>query len=126
MIKKNLNNRPKKVIIPPSTIKSVTNKNKPNNNITKSVDYIKPQKKMINTKYNTISKAPVLKKHRNYTSIGRIEPLFKNQTIFLVGGGASLKEFNFNQLKNKNTIAINKAFLYMPWEVGFYRSHWGR
>ena len=43
-----------------------------------------------------------------------IQPIFKGETIYLIGGGPSLSDFNFNLLKDKNTIAINKAFLHVP------------
>ncbi len=34
--------------------------------------------------------------------------------VFVVGGGPSLKGFDFNSLKDVNTIAINKAALHVP------------
>lgn len=39
---------------------------------------------------------------------------FKNQNVFIIGGGPSLVGFDFNRLKNKNTIVINHAFEYVP------------
>ena len=43
-----------------------------------------------------------------------IEPVWKGQTVFIIGGGPSLKDFDFDLLKNKKTIAVNKAFLFYP------------
>lgn len=33
--------------------------------------------------------------------------------VYIVGGGASLKGFDFDKLKNKDTIAINKSLFYL-------------
>jgi len=38
----------------------------------------------------------------------------KNKTVYIIGGGYSLKGFNFNKLKNKDTIVINKVIKYVP------------
>lgn len=35
--------------------------------------------------------------------------------IYLIGGGASLKEFDFNRLRYKHCIAINKSISDVPW-----------
>jgi len=45
-----------------------------------------------------------------YSSVPK---LFPNETIFIIGGGPSLKGFDFRTLSGKRTIAINKALLYM-------------
>jgi len=37
-----------------------------------------------------------------------------NNSIFIVAGGSSLKEFDFNKLKDKITIVSNKSFLDVP------------
>ena len=34
--------------------------------------------------------------------------------VFIIGGGESLKGFDFSTLKNKNTIAVNYAINYVP------------
>lgn len=36
------------------------------------------------------------------------------RSIYIVGGGNSLKGFNFNKLSNKDTIVVNKAISYVP------------
>lgn len=40
--------------------------------------------------------------------------LFKDEDVFLVGGGPSLKGFNLSRLKNKRTVAINHSYMYVP------------
>ena len=37
-----------------------------------------------------------------------------NREIFICGGGYSLQGFDFNKLKNKTTIAVNKSHSYVP------------
>jgi hypothetical protein len=41
-----------------------------------------------------------------------VEQIFKGETVYIIGGGPSLKNFNFRQLAGARTIAINKAMLY--------------
>lgn len=38
----------------------------------------------------------------------------KEKEVYIIGGGASLANFNFEVLKNKNTIAVNSAVLHVP------------
>lgn len=38
------------------------------------------------------------------------KPEWKGQSAFLIGGGSSLRKFDFNLLKGKNTIGSNDAF----------------
>jgi hypothetical protein len=58
-------------------------------------------------------------KYDNYTYI---DPIFLGDTIYIVGGGTSLKGFDFNQLKDKTVIAVNKAFLHIPFAQVLYWS----
>jgi len=49
----------------------------------------------------------------------RIRELMQNfgkdkREVFIVGGGSSLKDFSFEKLKDKNTIAVNMAALDVP------------
>ena len=51
------------------------------------------------------------------------EPLFVNQTVFIVGGGPSLKGFDFTRLRDRRCIAINAAGADVPWaDVLFFKS----
>jgi hypothetical protein len=49
-----------------------------------------------------------------------IEPLWKSETAYLIGGGPSLKGIDWNQLRGKRTIAINRAFQVLPWADVLY------
>lgn len=37
-----------------------------------------------------------------------------SKLAYIIGGGNSLKNFNFNKLENKTTIAVNKSYSYVP------------
>jgi len=41
-----------------------------------------------------------------------VPKMFTGETIYIIGGGHSLKNFNFDSLVGRKTIAINKAILY--------------
>ena len=43
-----------------------------------------------------------------------VPKLFSGETIYIIGGGPSLKNFDFRTLISKKTIAINKAIIYHP------------
>jgi hypothetical protein len=58
-------------------------------------------------------------KYDNYTYI---DPIFLGDTIYIVGGGTSLKGFDFNRLKDKVVIAVNKAFMHLPFAQVLYWS----
>lgn len=49
-----------------------------------------------------------------YPNLGKIQPIYKDKVIYIIGGGPSLKNFDWTLLKDKVKIAINKAFLYVP------------
>lgn len=38
----------------------------------------------------------------------------KSNSVYVVGGGASLVGFDWDKLRNENTIAVNKSFSYVP------------
>lgn len=42
--------------------------------------------------------------------------LFSGETIYIIGGGPSLKNFDFKKLNGRRTIAINKAIIY-KWDA---------
>lgn len=51
-----------------------------------------------------------------------IQPMFKGKDVFIVGGGSSLIGFNFNLLKDKCVIAINRSFMHTPFAQILYFS----
>ena len=61
-------------------------------------------------------------KYSRYDKITDIEPFFLGETIYIVGGGPSLKDFDFELLRNRVVIAVNKAFLFLPFAQVLYWS----
>jgi hypothetical protein len=45
---------------------------------------------------------------------GSVRPIWKGETVYIVAGGPSLKDFDFSKLKDKKVIAVNKAFMFVP------------
>ena len=43
-----------------------------------------------------------------------VKPLWLGETVYIIGGGPSLKGFNWQQLNTKKTIAINRAVQFYP------------
>lgn len=60
-----------------------------------------------------ITSEDLVKFSKNYKRIGRIDPIFLGETIYIVGGGSSLEGFNFHSLSDKITIAVNKSFQHL-------------
>jgi len=44
---------------------------------------------------------------------------WKGKTCFLLGGGPSLKDFDFNLIKNYKTIGVNKSFTKFPTTINY-------
>ena len=59
-------------------------------------------------------------KHKTNTSV--LLPL-KDKQIYVVGNGSSLKDFDFNFLKNKEWIGCTLGFRHWE-ELGFYPTHY--
>ena len=43
-----------------------------------------------------------------------------NKEVYIIGGGSSLKDFDFNKLKGKDVIAVNRAFFYLPFTPKYF------
>lgn len=54
------------------------------------------------------------RQERNKKNYGQVEKLWQNETVYIVGGGPSLKNFDWSQLNGKKVIAINRAFQVLP------------
>lgn len=70
------------------------------------------------------------RKDHTFLKSGKIQPEFLGETVFIVGGGPSLKNFDFSQLKGKRVIAINRAFEFVPFadylywsDISFYEKY---
>lgn len=48
--------------------------------------------------------------------------IWADQTVFIVGGGPSLRRFDFSRLRNRHVLAVNAAGYDVPWaKVLFFR-----
>ncbi len=52
--------------------------------------------------------------------INVIEQRWENATVYIVGGGPSLCGFDWELLRNKKVIALNRAFEVLPWADVLY------
>lgn len=89
--------------------KSVPLKNseEPKQRVTPKKAKVKPNK--VTTKFN---KSDGVK--RSARPFSKINPIYKGDTVYLVGGGPSLSTFNWDSLRDKSVIAINKSYQYVP------------
>tara|TARA_R110000823_G_scaffold4223_9_gene15973 strand:- start:897 stop:1682 length:786 start_codon:yes stop_codon:yes gene_type:complete len=77
---------------------------------------------------NVVKVNPVVQVNRrnttpNYSAPTNFLPVkdsWVGETAYLIGGGPSLKNFNWSRLNNKKTIAINKAFMFYPQATALY------
>lgn len=56
----------------------------------------------------------------NSKNFGESAKLWKDEVVYIVGGGPSLKGFDWNRLKGKKVIAINRAFEVLPFADVLY------
>jgi len=61
-------------------------------------------------KKKDLNKERKIKLKQKLFSAKTISQIFRGQDVFIIGTGSSLIDFDFNLLKGKNTIAINKSF----------------
>lgn len=62
------------------------------------------------SKINPVVQNDIAKKPKT----SHVQPIWKGETCFIIGGGPSLAALDWNQLAGKRTIAINKAVLSYP------------
>lgn len=63
----------------------------------------------IHKSINTASRIP-----NNQKPVFKVNPIWKGETAYIIGGGPSLSGFNWEDLVGKKTIAINKSILHYP------------
>ncbi len=56
-----------------------------------------------------------------------VPKLWKNRTVYILGGGPSLTNFDFERLRGERVIAINNAYMEgrAPWAPVLYFMDWG-
>ena len=115
MINKRIKKQPYKNII----VKPTINLNVRNIVIAPKFE-IKKDPKLNKIKNHKLNKNNITKQNKLYATVGKIEPVYKGETIFIIGGGPSLQNFDFSKLENKISIVINKAILYVPFAQVMY------
>lgn len=53
-------------------------------------------------------------------ALQELQKKIKNQTVFIIGGGPSLKDVDFDLLQNEITISINDAYAWFPNTTAIY------
>lgn len=57
---------------------------------------------------------------RSKVKFTKVNPIWSGETVYIVGGGPSLSNFNWDALRTRKVIAINKAFLNVPFASVMY------
>jgi len=102
----------RKIIQEPTVIEHKTNIQRRNENrrivrTTNNQAIAMNVSKNMQLRNSAVSPPPIVK----YSDVPKI---FPNETIYIIGGGPSLRNFDFRTLIGKKTIAINKAIVYHP------------
>ena len=101
----------RKIILPPATVGHTSNiQRRP---IPKHFEKETPaQAARIrrNSRRRIVEAEPEL--HKDKIEYTTVEKIFKDETVYIIGGGPSLKNFDFRKLIGSKTIAINKALLF--------------
>lgn len=78
---------------------------------------------------DTLSQENIIQRNMKYNEIHKI---WDNETVYIVGGGPILKDFDFNRLKGHKVIGINRAYEVVPFadalywtDKSFYMTHKG-
>ena len=97
-----------KVTVPREVSKNIkSNINRGNSNQSKISKVTVPVK--VNSEKRKWNNIPL--SNAKYSNVPKI---WANETVYLIGGGPSLKNFNWNLLNGKKTIAINKSIKFYP------------
>jgi len=60
----------------------------------------------------TVSKNPL--SERVHLPVGKVDKIWDDEVVYIIGGGPSLKDFDWKRLAGKKVIAINRAFQVLP------------
>ena len=75
--------------------------------------------------YSTMGRKPVILDYEQGRMLYDILPdkSWKNQRCFIIGGGESLKDFDFSKLKNELVIGTNRAYEAMDCTINYAMDH---
>ena len=102
----------RKIIQEPNAINHTSNihRRQDNRNFTKTAHVGHPARIQVNT--TLVNSAQV--KPNAKVKYSNVLPIFNGETVYIIGGGPSLKNFDFRRLRGCKTIAINKAITFLP------------
>ena len=105
------NRKIRKVILPPNEVDRSSNiQRRPIDEHFERTTPTQAARLLRNGRRRIVETKPEL--HEDNIQYTTIEKIFKDETIYIIGGGPSLKNFDFRKLIGSKTIAINKALLF--------------
>ena len=101
----------RKIIQEPNAIEYKTNIQRRNTKEDKRSPFVKPPSHYVPKHIELQNASQPLMTKIVYATVPK---LYDGETIYIIGGGPSLKNFKFESLNGCRTIAINKAILFYP------------
>ena len=101
----------RKIIQEPNAIEYKTNIQRRNTKEDKRSPFVKPPSHYVPKNIELQNASQPLMTKIVYATVPK---LYDGETIYIIGGGPSLKNFKFESLHGCRTIAINKAILFYP------------
>jgi len=49
-----------------------------------------------------------------------LNSFWANNPVYIIGGGSSLRSFNFDSIHGQITLAVNDSFLFLPWVTSLF------
>jgi hypothetical protein len=90
-------------------------------------------KKVRKVKANEHLEDKILKKVKEHIGKGGdkksytpVDPDWDGETAYIIGGGISLRDFDFERIRGRRTIAVNRSACYLPWASAFFTIDTGR
>mgnify|MGYP003122516323 CR=1 FL=1 len=100
----------RKVIQPPNAVVHTTNiQRKTTSRNFEKISHIQAPKADLSKSISVVNSEQPMPSKIKYSTI---QNKFKDKTIYIIGGGPSLENFDFNKLAGHVTIAINKAIIF--------------
>ena len=101
----------RKVVLPPNAVEHTSNiQRRPISRHFEKETPAQAARLRRNSRRRIVKAEPEL--HNDNIQYTTVEKIFKDETIYIIGGGPSLKNFDFSKLIGSKTIAINKALLF--------------
>jgi|TARA_R110000822_G_scaffold18263_1_gene60522 hypothetical protein len=104
------NRNVRKVIQPPNAVAHTTNiQRKTTTRNFEKVSHIQAARTRLSKTIGVVNSEKPMASKIKYSTV---QNKFQNETIYIIGGGPSLENFDFSKLAGRVTIAINKAIIF--------------